>query len=48
MTKVNSLRKMLQIKIVLKGSKPPIWRKLLIPNNTPLDKLHSIIQIAMG
>ncbi len=39
---------MLQLKIVLKGSKPPIWRRLLIPNNTSLDKLHDIIQIAMG
>ena len=37
-----------QIKVTLKGSKPPIWRRLLVPNNITLDKLHRIIQSAMG
>lgn len=37
-----------QIKVALKGSKPPIWRRLWIENTTWLDELHHIIQVAMG
>lgn len=37
-----------QIKVTLVGSKPPIWRKLIIKNNIRLDQLHSVLQIAMG
>lgn len=37
-----------QLKITLVGSKPPIWRRLIVKDNTRLDHMHSIIQIAMG
>ena len=37
-----------QIKITLKDSKPPIWRRVLISSETSLPKLHDIIQAAMG
>jgi len=37
-----------QIKITLKHSKPPIWRRLLISSETTLTQLHDIIQVAMG
>ena len=37
-----------QIKITLEGSKPPIWRRLLVPPNLTLSDLHYILQIAMG
>lgn len=37
-----------QIKVTLKGVKPPIWRRLVISNATPLDELHEILQVAMG
>ena len=37
-----------QIKITLRDSKPPIWRRLLISSETTLDRLHDIIQAAMG
>lgn len=37
-----------QIKVMLKGSKPPIWRRLWVENTTRLDELHQIIQVAMG
>lgn len=37
-----------QIKIALKGSKPPIWRRVQIPSDITLDKLHRIIQATMG
>lgn len=37
-----------QIKVTLKYSKPPIWRRLEVPGQTRLDKLHLILQAAMG
>ncbi len=37
-----------QLKIVLKGSKPPIWRRLQIRGSTTLTKLHRALQIVMG
>lgn len=37
-----------QIKITLKDSNPPIWRRVLISSETTLPKLHNIIQAAMG
>lgn len=37
-----------QVKITLKHSKPPIWRRLLISSETTLAQLHNIIQEAMG
>jgi hypothetical protein len=36
-----------QIKITLEHSKPPIWRRVQVPDCT-LDVLHEIIQTAMG
>jgi len=37
-----------QLKITLRGSKPPIWRRVLVPGKFRLDKLHDVIQLAMG
>ena len=37
-----------QVKVTLAGSKPPIWRRLLVRDNTDLHRLHLIIQDAMG
>jgi hypothetical protein len=37
-----------QVKITLRDSKPPIWRRLLISSETTLAQLHDIIQTAMG
>lgn len=37
-----------QLKITLKDIKPPIWRRLQVQSDTPLTKLHEIIQVAMG
>jgi hypothetical protein len=38
-----------QVKISLLGSsKPPVWRRLLIPADIQLDRLHGVIQAAMG
>ena len=37
-----------QLKIGLKGIQPPIWRRIQVPGDISLLKLHFIIQIAMG
>jgi len=37
-----------QIKVTLKGSKPPIWRRIQVRSNITLAKLHHIIQAVMG
>jgi hypothetical protein len=37
-----------QLKITLKGSRPPIWRRVVVRADLTLDRLHSVIQIAMG
>ncbi|HQB15336.1 MAG TPA: plasmid pRiA4b ORF-3 family protein [Verrucomicrobiota bacterium] len=37
-----------QLKITLKWSKPPIWRRVVVRSDMTLDRLHDIIQIAMG
>ena len=37
-----------QLKITLKWSKPPIWRRVLVRGDMTLDRLHNVIQIAMG
>ncbi len=39
--------KIYQLKITLKDIRPPIWRRVLVPD-CPLPVLHDIIQIAMG
>ncbi len=37
-----------QIKVMLIDSKPPIWRRILVPEFTTLSELHTILQIVMG
>ncbi len=37
-----------QFKITLKGSKPPIWRRIQVPENYSFWDLHVAIQDAMG
>ncbi|MDQ3441953.1 MAG: plasmid pRiA4b ORF-3 family protein [Planctomycetota bacterium] len=36
-----------QIKITLLGSRPSIWRRVLVPSDFTLEELHWIIQAAM-
>jgi hypothetical protein len=36
------------MKITLRDSKPPIWRRLQVAADTNLEKLHIILQIAFG
>jgi hypothetical protein len=39
---------LLQFKITLKGIRPPIWRRFLIPEGISLSDLHDVIQEVMG
>jgi len=37
-----------RLKVVLKESSPPIWRRIEVRGSTTLAHLHAILQIAMG
>jgi hypothetical protein len=37
-----------QVKVTLRGVRPPIWRRLQIPSGATLRKLHDALQIAFG
>lgn len=37
-----------QVKVTLLGTKPPIWRRLIVPASMTLAKLHDVLQTAMG
>lgn len=37
-----------QIKVTLKGSKPPIWRRMQVTSETTFAQLHRILQRVMG
>lgn len=41
-------KKTFQLKISIKGAKPPIWRRVLIPNTLSFHQLHEVIQTSMG
>ena len=38
----------LQLKVTLKGSRPPIWRRIQLRGSTTLPRLHAILQTVMG
>jgi hypothetical protein len=37
-----------QLKISLENSRPPIWRRVLVPGDWSLGALHYVVQVAMG
>lgn len=37
-----------QLKVTLKDSKPPIWRRIQVAGNTKFSILHGILQTVMG
>ena len=46
--KISSAQDVYQIKVTLLWTKPPIWRRLLVPSSMTLEHLHDVLQIAMG
>lgn len=47
-TWVPAERHALQLKITLRYIKPPIWRRVVVPDSYTLADLHPVIQTAMG
>lgn len=37
-----------RLKVTLRHIHPPVWRRIEVPANIKLDKLHRILQVAMG
>jgi len=46
--RINTAQDIYGIKVTLLGTKPPIWRRLLVPASMTLAKLHDVLQTAMG
>lgn len=46
--KIASSQDIYQIKVTLLDTKPPIWRRLLVPSSLTLAQLHDAVQAAMG
>ena len=40
--------KVLQLKVTLRGIRPPIWRRFQVPGSVPLSRLHTVLQVVMG
>jgi len=47
-TRVLPAEKAIQFKVALMYIRPPIWRRLVLPDNFTLGPLHEVIQVAMG
>jgi len=37
-----------QLRVTLQGTKPPIWRRMLIAGSATLDQVHEVLQAAFG
>ncbi len=40
--------KAIQFKVALRYIRPPIWRRVVLPDNLTLADLHGVIQVSMG
>ena len=45
---IEHLRETYQLKISLRGIKPPIWRRVLVSSTSALSELHEVFQGVMG
>ena len=46
--KTSTSMNIITLKVTLRGTKPPVWRRLVMPGTTTLGDLHRAIQAAMG
>jgi len=46
--RLSSRRTVYQLSVTLLNIQPSIWRRLLVPADMPLKRLHDALQIAMG
>ncbi len=46
--KAAAARVAVTLKVALRGCKPPIWRRIVVPGTMTLGALHVAIQVAMG
>jgi hypothetical protein len=46
--RASSAAEIYQIKVTLKGIKPPIWRRIQVPASITLPQLHRVLQVVMG
>ncbi len=41
-------KRVFTLKVTLADTQPPVWRRLMIPSDITLLRLHNVIQVAMG
>lgn len=46
--KKSAPKSIFQLKVSLRDIEPEIWRRVLVPSNIPLGRLHAVLQAAMG
>ncbi len=46
--RVSAKTRIFQLKIQLRGVRPPVWRRVLVPGEMGLAELHEVVQVAMG
>jgi pRiA4b ORF-3-like protein len=46
--KTSASKNIISLKVTLRGVKPPVWRRLLVPGTMTLGHLHEAVQAAMG
>jgi hypothetical protein len=45
---VTMARMIYQLLVTLEGVRPPVWRRVLVPAGYTLDRVHRVLQYAMG
>jgi hypothetical protein len=46
--KIEMSQDIYQLKVTLRFTEPPVWRRLLVPARLTLEQLHDVLQTAMG
>ncbi|MDP9118554.1 MAG: plasmid pRiA4b ORF-3 family protein [Actinomycetota bacterium] len=46
--RITAKTRIFQLKIQLAGIRPPVWRRVLVPDEIDLGELHEVIQTAFG